>query len=614
MTMKAFTQVLAASASIGMAAAPISVAAQDLATVVTVESGKVSGVSNGNEVSWRGIPYVEPPVGSLRWRAPRAAASWKGVRPATEFGPNCPQPQSGFAAAKPSSEDCLTINVWAPKDYKGKKLPVMVSVHGGAYILGSGDLEDTTSFTRDGIVMVSMNYRLGRLGQFAHPALTAENPSGPLGSYTVMDQVAALQWVKRNIAGFGGDPAAVTIFGCSAGGTYVNMLMGSPKAQGLFRGAIAESDPFNTPWPRLKRTGRTIGGSAEDLGAAFATSIGLPNATAADLRAVAVSKFISPAETNAHDRIQPIVDGEYVIQGVDAFESGKIARVPYVTSINSWEGILAGYFDPNGTTIIDRIGPSKEKVLALYTPQQRASPRTIASMVMDDINFRASQRIAARGSVAAGNRTWGIYFDYVAESVRPQSPMGSAHCSNVSYVFESPRNMVTKITATPNDMKVARAMHSYYVNFARAGNPNGVGLPQWPEYGEAENLLLVTKDGFKPVPNPGADRMKVLIPASNEMGRGAGLKAMPASSRPADGAHVASSPGASRLTVESPIEALATNPQAKAILERHVPTITTSAMYPRYKSMSLKQLAEMSGGRIGAETIAAIAADLNGVK
>lgn len=608
--MRTFARALAISATVVTAGQPIAATAQDAATVVKIDSGAVSGVANGDQMEWLGIPYVAPTLGPRRWKPPLPVKPWNGVRKAAEYGPNCPQPESGFAAPSVQSEDCLMINVWAPKDYKTKRLPVMVSIHGGAYILGSGNMEDTTSFTRDGVIMVSMNYRLGRLGQFAHPALTAENPEGPLGSYTVMDQVAALQWVQRNIAGFGGDPKKVTIFGCSAGGTYINLLMASPKARGLFRGAIAQSDPFNTPWPRLARSGRTIGGSAEELGDRFSTSIGLPNASAAALRAIPVSKLISPAGNNAADRIQPVVDGQYVIQGIDAFEKGAIARVPYITSINSWEGILTQFFDPSGATSVASLGPSRDQVLALYTPEQRATPSTLGSRIMDDMSFRAPQRVAARGSVTAGNPTWGIYFDYVAEAARAQNPMGSAHCSDSSYIYESPRVMLTKVVPTPGDMKVARTMHAYYVNFAKTGNPNGAGLPQWPQYGKTENLLLVDKVGFHPAADPDAARMKVLVPASIAMARGAALAAPQSASAPTTTAPG----GAPTLTVDTPIETLAADPKGKAILEKHIPTITTNAMFPQYKAMTLKQLSDMSGGKITPEMLAAVAAELKAIQ
>ncbi|MET0369956.1 MAG: carboxylesterase family protein, partial [Sphingobium sp.] len=604
--MRFFTRAIAMAATAGTVLMPVAASARE-AAVVAVETGKVAGEAKDDQVVWLGIPYAAPPTGQLRWKAPRPAAPWAGVRQAVSYGASCPQPDSPFRlAGGTQAEDCLFINIWAPKGYRGRKLPVMVSIHGGAYVIGSGNLEDTTSFTRDGVIMVSMNYRLGRLGQFGHPALTAEDPNGALGSYMLMDQIAALQWVQRNIAGFGGDPRKVTIFGCSAGGTYTNLLMGSPKARGLFHGAIAQSDPFSTPWPRLARTGRTIGGSAEDLGARYIASVGLPDATAADLRALPVGKLISPLASNATDRIGPVVDGQYALQGVDAFEPGNVAHVPYVNSINSWEGILAQMFDTGGATAIGNLGPEKDKVLALYTPEQRANPAWLASHVMDDTGFRAPQRVAARGSVKAGNPTWALYFDYVAEAARAQSPMGSAHCSDAGYVFERPGSMMGKIVPTEADMKVARTMHAYYVNFAKTGNPNGSGLPQWPQYGASETLMEVRKDGFVPAVNPDAERMKVLVPVVNAVGRGIGLGG-PVPTAPT-APTMPPPPATGDMTVDMPLETLAANAQARAILEKHVPTITTNAMFPQYKGMSLKQLAGMSGGKITPELIDAVAA------
>ncbi len=504
-----------------MACAITPAAAGAAPAAVRVDGGRTSGVEAAGQVAYLGVPYAGPPVGERRWTPPSPVAPWKGVRVANSFGAVCPQPATPMFDTSKASEDCLFVNVWAPKDARGRKLPVMVSIHGGAYILGSGNLADTTAFTRDGVILVSLNYRLGRLGQFAHPALTAEDPKGPLGSYTVMDQVSALQWVQRNIRKFGGDPANVTIFGCSAGGTYVNLLMGSPAARGLFHKAIAQSDPFNSPWPRLQRTGAAPAGSAEAQGVRIVTALGLANPTVAELRAIAPERLLTTMGDAEGSR--PIVDGQYVAdQGIESFERGEIARVPYISSINSWEGSLAAAVGAGAARMIEAgLGAEGPKVLALYPADLRGDGPRLAQALMDDVSFRAPQRSAARRTERAGLPTWAIYFDYLALALRGKGQPGAAHCSDSGYVFETP-NRFPRFDATPADLAVARTLHAYYVNFARTGDPNGAGLPAWPRFGTQQTLLTVKNDGFSVVSSPDSERMKVLVPASEAMARSLG--------------------------------------------------------------------------------------------
>lgn len=491
--------------------------------VAHTPAGDLAGVEQAGAAAFLGIPYAAAPTGDRRWRPPASAPRWSGVRQATAFGAICPQTTVAGAVASPQSEDCLFLNVWAPQGGAAGKLPVMVSIHGGAYRMGSGNLADPSAYTRDGVVVVSMNYRLGRLGHFAHPALTAEDPEGPLASYALMDQVAALRWVQENIASFGGDPRNVTIFGCSAGGTYVNLLMGSPQARGLFHRAIAESDPFNTPWPRVQRVGPDRSGSAEDAGARFAASLGLDHATAAQLREIPVEKLLEQAAPA--DRVQPIVDGRYAVeQGLVSFQKGAIAHVPYITSINSWEGVLSRSFKGTEDIILRNLGPWRDKVLALYPETLRQDRAALASPLMDDVNFRAAQRTIAGAATKAGLPTWALYFDYVAEPLRAAGAPGAAHCDDNSYAFERP-DLRAKFTPTAADMKVAQTWHGYQVNFAKTGDPNGPGLPAWPKYGGAAKILTIRNAGVAVAQNPDAKRMRVLVPASEAMARGVGLQA-----------------------------------------------------------------------------------------
>lgn len=215
-----------------------------------LDSGPINGVQEGGVWVYKGIPYAAPPVGELRWKEPQPAEPWKEVRPCTEFGPACPQPssddQGGFMAVGETSEDCLYLNVWSPAETPGERLPVMVWIHGGAFRTGAGSqaVYDGVNLAEKDVVVVTINYRLGPLGFFAHPLLTEESPNGSSGNYGLLDQVAALEWVERNIASFGGDPDNVTVFGESAGAMSICDLMASPLAEGLFDRAIVQSGPF----------------------------------------------------------------------------------------------------------------------------------------------------------------------------------------------------------------------------------------------------------------------------------------------------------------------------------------------------------------------------------
>ncbi|HEV7503113.1 MAG TPA: carboxylesterase family protein, partial [Vicinamibacteria bacterium] len=374
---------------------------------VTVESGVLSGVSDGAVQAFKGIPYARPPVGALRWRPPQRAESWRDPREATAFGPVCPQSGTmdnvdGGAAA--ASEDCLSLNVWAPAR-PSRPAPVMVWLHGGGNQNGAGSKRyyDGAAFARDGVVLVTINYRLGLLGFFAHPALTREAaPGDPLGNYGLMDQVAALAWVRKNIQAFGGDPRNVTLFGESAGGQDIVALLTAPAASGLFDKAIVESAGFWVNLPSLAE--------AEASGVRTASALAATGAVTADrLRAV-------PAEDVAKidpDRETLIVDGRFLPQKIQqAFASGKAARVPLVIGTNSDEGSLVG-------------GGRPAELLADFKPEELAKVRaaygegrddtSLARLLFRDLYFTAPARwIARRASAEAP--TFFYRFSYVRRS------------------------------------------------------------------------------------------------------------------------------------------------------------------------------------------------------
>ncbi|HXA40319.1 MAG TPA: carboxylesterase family protein [Phenylobacterium sp.] len=291
------------------------------ADTVKVAQGTLHGATAGPVASFKNIPFAAPPVGDLRWRPPQSPASWTGVRDATAYGPMCMQMRQVTPDVK-QSEDCLTLNVWTPAGFKpGGKLPVMVFIHGGSFTGGSGSnaIYDGTHFAERGVVLVTVNYRLGRLGFFAHPALTAEQPGAPLANYGMMDNIAALKWVQANIAAFGGDPKNVTAFGESAGGILINDLMASPQARGLFAKAISESGFGRVPGLPMA--------AAEKAGVAYATGLGVagtgPDAVKA-LRALPADQL-----SKATGQITPIVDGKVMPEGpAAAFAAGRELKVP----------------------------------------------------------------------------------------------------------------------------------------------------------------------------------------------------------------------------------------------------------------------------------------------
>jgi para-nitrobenzyl esterase len=396
---------------------------------VTTASGTLKGVVTGDVVAFKGIPYAAPPVGPLRWKPPQPAAAWSGVKDASAFGPVCLQPAS--ATSFNGGEDCLTLNVFTPADHVGKKLPVMVWIHGGGFVAGSGSLffYDGSSFARDGVILVSINYRMGRLGFFAHPALTKENPKGPLGNYGIMDQIAALKWVKANIAAFGGDPGNVTAFGESAGAISLNFLLADKVNKGLFEKAISESGFGRFDAPPIA--------ALEKADAAFMARQGVTGndaAAAAALRAVPAEKLMGGFSGLADPSVpRPMIDGVVIKERVDvAFAKGHQLKVPYILGGNSFEASLfAPATAAHPEAVIAQTGMDKDKAATLFgdgdTLKAAYNISTI-SMITEP------NRDLATKDVKDGAKVWLYHFSYVPAAPAPPRPAcrtaaSSAMCS-----------------------------------------------------------------------------------------------------------------------------------------------------------------------------------------
>lgn len=481
--------------------------------VVRIAGGMIRGVKEGDVDIFRGIPFAAPPTGEFRWRPPQPAASWDGIRDATKFGPICAQAGFGRGAggiAEGSSEDCLYLNVWKPSGSKeGAKLPVMVWIHGGAFVGGSGNTNGS-GFAAKGVILVSFNYRLGRLGHFAFPALSEEHPGEPKGSYAFMDQIAALEWVQENIAAFGGDPGNVTIFGFSAGGVSIHSLMTIPAAKGLFQKAIGHSsgarDGVLTGRPIIsENASQYYPVSAETIGINFARKHGIEGTGAealARLRTLKVEEIVDGGQENdgqGGPRIYagPILDGKLVVETAEsAYKAGRHTRVPLMIGCNSAE--IGGPFvnaSNSKEELFSLFGELKEEAKTAYDPQGDKDFSEVQTLFNTDKVWAEPARFAARSVVAQGDPAYVFLFSYVPAAMKDRMRYGPGHGTDVSFVFDDLR-LPQGSTIAPEDKEVARIMNSYWVNFAKTGNPNQAGLPNWPAYNQETNeILVVQRDG-----------------------------------------------------------------------------------------------------------------------
>ncbi|WP_257461684.1 carboxylesterase/lipase family protein [Archangium lipolyticum] len=480
---------------------------------VRVSGGLLQGAVRDGVLSFKGIPFAAPPVGDLRWRPPQPVQQWSGVRQATAFGHDCMQvPFAGDAAplGTPPAEDCLTLNVWRPADAPADgKLPVMVWIYGGGFVNGgaSPSVYDGSRFARQGLVLVSFNYRLGRLGFFAHPALTAEAGGAPTGNFGYMDQIAALEWVRDNIAAFGGDPENVTVFGESAGGASVHTLLTSPKSRELFHKAIIMSGGGRGPLLGGSRLSEdTPGGprSAESIGVEFARSVGIqqtgPEALAA-LRALPVERLgdLSLMTMNVPTYSGPMLDGQLVVEWPDAaYRAGRWARVPVMVGATSAD---IGFGFARTKDEVFTPFPDKAAARATYDPAGTADVRTLVALTGMDRLMLEPARFTARVAASQGVPSWHYRFSYVADSMRDEWKTGAPHATEIPYMFDTV-GLKYEAKTSERDRQVARAANAYFANFARTGDPNGQGLPPWPRYEPTADVLLDFSASGEPVARP----------------------------------------------------------------------------------------------------------------
>ena len=467
------------------------------APVVRTAAGLLQGLSDDALNVFKGVPYATPPLGALRWKPPVPMKAWEGTRPATEFGPACVQPKPTLSniyegAPMPVSEDCLSLNVWAPRDARGA--PVFVWIHGGALWGGANrdPMYDGARLARQGIVVVSINYRLGPLGWLAHPALSAESPHGTSGNYGLLDQIAALRWVQDNIPAFGGDPANVTVAGESAGGLTVMYLLAAPQARGLFAKAIAQS-AYMISVPELKAA-RFGAPSAEDSGVQLAAALKAPDLAA--LRAMD-AETLTAAASAARFAPFPAVDGDVVpAQLVDIFDQGRQAPVPLLAGFSSGEiRSLRGLAPPvpaNASAyepvIRDRYGDLADAYLRLY-PGTTLEESIIAAT--RDALYGWTAESLVHHQAAIGQPAFLYIFDH-GYPAADAAKLHAFHASELPYVFGTfggTPPLWPKVPEVPRERRLSDAMIGYWTSFARTGRPAAKGESGWPAFDASEGYM-----------------------------------------------------------------------------------------------------------------------------
>lgn len=473
--------------------------------VVQTESGAVLGASSSGVESFKGIPYAAPPVGALRWHAPMPPENWADVRDATDFVHDCMQieyPTELSPLQTGPSEDCLYLNVWRPAGTEaGAKLPILVWIHGGGFVNGgtSAPPYSGAPMAKKGLVVVSMNYRMGRFGFFAHPAISAAK-EGPVGNWGFMDQMAALEWVQRNADAFGGDADAVTIMGESAGGMSVLTLMGAPEARDIFHGAIVMSGVGRSLGPTRQLTEDLPGiPSSETIGVRFAESLGIEG-TGPDalkrLRSLSAEDVLGDLyvrNMGVENYAGSAVDGITVVDSVEnIFARGEQAKVPVMIGATSMD-------------LGSRNFASKEEAFAIfgedaaaakqdYDPTGDVPLEVIADKIGADFVMVEPARYIARQVTQAGEPAYYYRFSYIADKDKPDSPYGAAHATDVAFFLNTAAARYGEYL-TSTDQAMASVISEYVVNFVRSGVPSAEGQSNWPAIGSDDMMMHFTGSG-----------------------------------------------------------------------------------------------------------------------
>ena len=451
--------------------------------IAQIDSGKLQGTVIDDVTVFKGIPYAAPPVGEWRWRPPQRIEPWEGVRSAEAYSAFCAQPKSSLLWFQLGeiSEDCLTLNVWTPKFNSTAKLPVMVWIHGGGFSQGSGNIArlNSPAVAKQGVILVTINYRLALFGFMVHPAVSASHPDEPTGNYGLMDSVAALQWIQRNIAAFGGDPGNVTIFGESAGAGSVNHLLVMPSSAGLFHRAISQSSSTGiAPGSYIdRRAGYEPAG--ETIGIKFVDKLGVGDdeKIASTLRGMTTEKLL--AGMGERDRFTPVIDGTTIPDQLGVlYAQGKQHKVPYMNGGVSWEASL-------GRRIGGGFSPEFAAKLVPAADQARLYPglsgEALEDRIFGDIIIMTGSRHIANSMFAIDAPVYSFYFSYVPAGRRGKQP-GVAHADDIAFVMRTLETEQDLDVITDRDQEVAALISAYWVQFAKTGNPNGADRPEWPAY------------------------------------------------------------------------------------------------------------------------------------
>ena len=510
--------------------------------IVKVETGSLQGTVEYNMQAFKNIPYAAPPVGDLRWRPPQPALAWSGIRDASKFGSSCPQQyikNLSDGLGLPGDEDCLKLNVYVPAK-AGKNLPVMVWIHGGGLIVdGARDPQFTPiNLVKNGVIVVTFDYRLGSLGFFASKELIdeAKAKGEPVGNYGTMDQIAALKWVKKNIAAFGGDPNNVTIFGQSAGGRSVTWLMVSDAAKGLFHRAIAQSAQQS---PLRGMTEKRFGLTPEvDIAAKYMSSLGVKSL--AELRKLPIQKLVLDGSAYyAGEFGGPFVDGQ-ILKGdpVPLFAAGKQAKVPFMIGTNSFDSDFMLPGEPSLEVFTKKVHEDPKTIEKLYADVQDKC--ILNSFVIQDLMYRASTKLLANSmnGIAPG---YAYYYDYLTPNIRASLP-GAPHTYEIPYVFgslglvpQAPKQALTGVNQcarmekdvaefkrthawpkdwypitdknNPQDLAITEKMSASWAAFAKTGNPNVSGQANWPIYNLKADIMRSFSPGSETITGLLKDRV-----------------------------------------------------------------------------------------------------------